>query len=88
MAYQISIPSLVSTASLPGVIVILLVHFIKVHVAAGQASRGRFRASLVPSSTTVAGLLPLISETGTQAQVLKSLMLFVGFAWSPAACWY
>lgn len=90
MGYNISMPSLVGAASLAGIIVnnaILLVHFIKGHVAAGmdvlaaagQASRDRFRAILVSSSTTVAGLLPLLAETSPQAQVLKPLVISVGF---------
>jgi multidrug efflux pump subunit AcrB len=47
--------------------------------AAGQASRDRFRAIFVSSSTTIAGLVPLLAETSTQAQVLKPLVISVSF---------
>jgi multidrug efflux pump subunit AcrB len=90
MGYNISMPSLVGAASLAGIVVnnsILLVQFIKAHidagldvvVAAGQASRDRFRAILVSSTTTIAGLIPLLAETSTQAQVLKPLVISVSF---------
>jgi multidrug efflux pump subunit AcrB len=90
MGYNISMPSLVGAASLAGIVVnnsILLVQFIKVHMdagldvvaAAGQASRDRFRAILVSSTTTIAGLVPLLAETSTQAQVLKPLVISVSF---------
>jgi multidrug efflux pump subunit AcrB len=90
MGYNISMPSLVGAASLAGIVVnnsILLVQFIKAHIeagldviaAAGQASRDRFRAILVSSTTTIAGLVPLLAETSTQAQVLKPLVISVSF---------
>jgi multidrug efflux pump subunit AcrB len=95
MGYDISMPSLVGAASLAGIVVnnsILLVHFIKTHAAAGldviaaagQASRDRFRAILVSSSTTIAGMMPLLAEQSTQAQVLKPLVISVGFGLSAA----
>ena len=90
MGYDISMPSLVGGASLAGIVVnnsILLVQFIKAHVArgmdvlraAGQASRDRFRAILLSAATTVAGILPLLAETSTQAQTLKPLVIAVAF---------
>ncbi len=90
MGYNISMPSLVGAASLAGIVVnnsILLVQFIKAHAAAGldiiaaagQASRDRFRAILVSSSTTIAAMMPLLAEQSTQAQVLKPLVISVGF---------
>jgi multidrug efflux pump subunit AcrB len=90
MGYNISMPSLVGAASLAGIVVnnsILLVQVIKAHTAAGldvvaaagQASRDRFRAILVSSTTTIAGLVPLLAETSTQAQVLKPLVISVSF---------
>ncbi|MCL4765492.1 MAG: efflux RND transporter permease subunit [Hyphomicrobiaceae bacterium] len=90
MGYAISMPSLVGAASLAGIVVnnsILMVQFIKSHTAAGldiataagQASRDRFRAIFVSASTTIAGILPLLAETSTQAQVLKPLVISVGF---------
>lgn len=90
MGYDISMPSLVGGASLAGIVVnnsILLVQFIKEHVArgmdvlqaAGQASRDRFRAILLSATTTVAGILPLLAETSPQAQTLKPLVIAVAF---------
>ncbi|MCC5988879.1 MAG: efflux RND transporter permease subunit [Pararhodobacter sp.] len=90
MGYDISMPSLVGGASLAGIVVnnsILLVQFIKAHVAegmdvlraAGQASRDRFRAILLSAVTTIVGILPLLAETSTQAQTLKPLVIAVAF---------
>ncbi|MEL6791844.1 MAG: efflux RND transporter permease subunit, partial [Pseudomonadota bacterium] len=42
--------------------------------AAPAAAEARFRAILLTSLTTVAGLLPLLSETSLQAQVLIPLV--------------
>lgn len=47
--------------------------------AAGAASRGRFRAILITTSTTVAGLLPLLAETSTQAMAVIPLVISVVF---------
>jgi len=63
------------------------VHFIKGHrerglsavQAAGQASRDRLRAILISSSTTIAGLLPLLAETSTQSDAIKPLVISVVF---------
>lgn len=90
MGYYLSMPSLIGAASLAGIVVnnaILLIHFIKEHrrrglsveVAAGQASRDRLRAILISSSTTIAGLLPLLAETSTQAGSIKPLVISVTF---------
>ncbi|WP_114966362.1 efflux RND transporter permease subunit [Alkalilacustris brevis] len=90
MGYDISMPSLVGGASLAGIVVnnsILLVQFIKAHVArgmdvlraAGQASRDRFRAIVLSATTTIVGILPLLAETSTQAQTLKPLVIAVAF---------
>ncbi|PKL94810.1 MAG: AcrB/AcrD/AcrF family protein, partial [Gammaproteobacteria bacterium HGW-Gammaproteobacteria-8] len=90
MGYYLSMPSLIGAASLAGIVVnnaILLIHFIKSHrergldasAAAGQASRDRLRAILIASSTTIAGLLPLLAETSTQAAAIKPLVIAVVF---------
>lgn len=90
MGYNLSMPSLIGAASLAGIVVnnaILLVQFIKMHVAngmtpvqaAGQASRDRFRAIFITSSTTIAGLLPLLTETSTQAMAVIPLVISVVF---------
>ncbi|MDY6979841.1 MAG: efflux RND transporter permease subunit [Pseudomonadota bacterium] len=90
MGYYLSMPSLIGAAGLAGIVVnnaILLIHFIKGHreqglsaiAAAGQASRDRLRAILISSSTTIAGLVPLLAETSTQADAIKPLVISVVF---------
>ncbi|MGR4066405.1 efflux RND transporter permease subunit [Billgrantia sp. C5P2] len=90
MGYYLSMPSLIGAASLAGIVVnnaILLIQFINTHreygldaaAAAGQASRDRLRAILISSTTTIAGLLPLLAETSTQAATIKPLVISVVF---------
>ena len=90
MGFYLSMPSLIGAASLAGIVVnnaILLIHFIKTHrargmdavAAAGQASRDRLRAILISSTTTIAGLAPLLAETSTQADAIKPLVIAVVF---------
>lgn len=90
LGYQLSMPSLLGMATLAGVVVndsILLVTFMKrriaegdeLEVAAGQAARDRFRAVMLTSLTTIAGLLPLLLETSTQAQFLIPLIVSLAF---------
>ena len=90
MGIDMSMPSMVGLASLAGVVVnnsILLVRFIKIRVAEGHsipeaaclASRQRFRAILLTSLTTVMGLLPLLTETSLQAQVMIPLVTSLAF---------
>lgn len=87
---DLSMPSMVGYASLAGVVVndsILLVTFIKIRRAKGTdiataargAARGRFRAILLTSLTTIAGLLPLLLETSLQAQVVAPLVTSIAF---------
>jgi multidrug efflux pump subunit AcrB len=83
-------PSVIGFASLSGVVVndsILLVEFLKLRVreglsvveAAKQASRERFRAVLLTSITTMAGLVPLLLERSLQAQILIPLAASIVF---------
>ena len=71
----------IGVISLAGIVVndsILMMEFIKnnekngmpSHEAAKQAAGDRFRAVMLTSSTTVAGLLPLLLEKSIQAQML------------------
>lgn len=90
MGMSISMPSLIGFVSLAGIVVndsILLVLFLKqarrdgipTIQAAGLASRLRFRAIVLTSATTMAGLLPLTLEQSTQAQVLIPVAVSIVF---------
>ena len=90
LGINMSMPSVVGFASLAGVVVnnaILIVEFIKIErregrdpsTAALNAAKRRFRAILLTSLTTVMGLLPLLTETSLQAQVLIPLVTSIAF---------
>jgi multidrug efflux pump subunit AcrB len=90
MGLDLSMPSIMGFISLSGIVVndsILLVEFLKLRVrdglevseAARQASRERFRAVLLTSVTTIAGLLPLLAERSLQAQILIPLAASIVF---------
>lgn len=90
MGLDMSMPSMMGFVSLAGIVVndsLLLVLFLKQHIddgkdpyeSASAASRARFRAIMLTSMTTVAGLLPLLFETSLQAQVLIPLAVSIGF---------
>ena len=90
MGFPLTMPSVLGFVSLAGVVVndsILLVIFLKEAraegldpaEAAGRASRERFRAILITSLTTMAGLIPLTFETSLQAVVLIPLAISIVF---------
>ncbi|MCG8448469.1 MAG: efflux RND transporter permease subunit [Pirellulales bacterium] len=90
MGVDFSMPSMLGFASLAGIVVndsILLVLFLKkersqgqdILTACGKASRLRFRAIMLTSLTTIAGLLPLLAERSLQAQVLIPLAVSIAF---------
>lgn len=90
LGLDLTIPSLVGFATLAGIVVndnILLVNFIKENVKKGddlicackQAVFDRFRAIFITSLTTLAGLLPLLTESSTQAQFLIPLVASIAF---------
>ena len=90
MGLDLSIPSLVGLATLSGVVVnnsILLVSFIHEAMEEGkdpmeatrEAAKARFRAVVLTSLTTIAGLLPLLVESSTQAQFLIPLVNSLAF---------
>ena len=94
MGDPLTLPGILGFISLAGVVVndsILLMVFIKAGVrdglgaaaAAQGASRSRFRAILLTSATTVAGLVPLMFERSQQAQTL----IPVATSSSCSACW-
>ena len=90
MGLNLSMVSMMGFISLAGVVIndsILLVQVIKrelqngldVVEAARKASRLRFRAVLLTSLTTIAGLFPLLLEKSLQAQVLVPLVASIIF---------
>ena len=87
---SLSLPSVMGYASLAGIVVndsILLMLFLKsqrragkdVTTAASEASRVRFRAVMITSLTTIAGLMPLLLERSLQAQVLIPIAISICF---------
>ena len=87
---SLSLPSMMGYASLAGIVVndsILLMLFLKgkretgedALTAASQASRMRFRAVMITSLTTIAGLMPLLLERSLQAQVLIPIAISICF---------
>jgi hydrophobic/amphiphilic exporter-1 (mainly G- bacteria), HAE1 family len=90
MGINLSMPSLLGFVSLTGIVVndsILLILYFKMRreqgaeiiEAAAQASRNRFRAIIITSTTTIAGLLPLLTERSLQAQVLIPMATSIAF---------
>lgn len=90
MGLDFTLPSMIGFVSLAGIVVndsILLVVYVKNHVeegmnfhdAASQAVRDRFRAIFLTSITTVAGMMPLLFETSTQALILVPLVTSIVF---------
>lgn len=88
LGYSLSMPSVMGFISLAGIVVndsILLVQYIRHHVDEGDevtqavvsASRERFRAVILTSLTTAAGLLPLLLETSLQAQIVQPLVVSI-----------
>jgi len=96
MGLDFSMPSMLGFVALAGVVVnnsILLVDFVKhghgasntVAEAAAKAARARFRAIFLTTLTTVAGLLPILTETNLQAQVLIPLVASLVFGLSASS---
>ncbi len=90
LGLDFTMPSMLGFVALAGIVVndsILLVNFIKhyhgdtqsVAEAAPLAAGARFRAILLTSLTTIVGLMPLLTETSLQAQVLVPLVTSLAF---------
>ena len=90
MGLDWTIPSTIGFVSLAGIVVndsIVLVRFIKSRVENGQAvteaiidaGRQRFRPVFLTSATTIAGLLPMLTETSLQAQFLVPMAASISF---------
>lgn len=89
-AINLSLPSFMGYASLAGIVVndsILLVLFLKNARAEGrspaesgvEATKTRFRAVMITSLTTIAGLMPLLLEKSLQAQILIPIAISICF---------
>ena len=85
-----TMPSLLGFIALSGIVVndsILLVEFLKERRRAGvatldaasMATRMRFRAVLLTSATTIAGLLPLLAERSLQAKIIQPIAVSTAF---------
>ncbi len=90
MGLEFTMPSMLGFVAMAGIVVndsILLVNFIKDHhktggtvaEAAPKAAKARFRAIFLTSITTIAGLMPILSETSPQAQILIPLVTSLAF---------
>ena len=90
LGLELTMPSIFGFASLAGVVVndsILLISFARRRRAEGDspadaargASRLRYRAILLTTLTTVAGLTPLLAEKSLQAQILIPLASSIVF---------
>jgi len=90
MGIEVCMPSMVGFVSLAGIVVndsILLVQFLKSRreqgystlESASMAGRERFRAVMLTSITTIAGLIPLLFEKSLQAQFLIPLATSIVF---------
>jgi len=90
LGYDWTIPSTVGFVSLSGIVVndsIVLIEFIKNRMAEGiatqkaiwMAGRQRFRAVILTSATTAAGLLPVLLERSLQAQFLIPMAVSISF---------
>lgn len=90
MGYEITLMSVFGMVALAGIVVndsLVLVDRININVGGGMnvaaavvdAGCSRFRAVIVTSLTTVAGLLPLLSERSSQAQSLIPMAISLAF---------
>lgn len=97
MGFDMTMPSMIGYVSLAGIVVndsILLVDYIKrsvaegvsAHIAAVNASKARFRAVFITSATTIAGLVPLMFETSTQAQIMQPMVVSIIFGMITSTC--
>ena len=90
LGFDFNMQSLLGVVSIAGVVVndsILMLGFIKLREKQGRPSReaaemaasDRFRAVMLTSLTTIAGLLPLLLEKSLQAQMLKGMAVSIVF---------
>lgn len=90
MGFDLSLMSLFGVVALAGIVVndsLVLIDFINVRIRDGlemfeaviDAAKSRFRAIILTSLTTVAGLLPLLAEQSMQAQFLMPMAISIAF---------
>jgi len=89
MGLDMSMPSMIGFASLSGIVVnnaILFLTFFQTHLegddyiaASLNAVRDRFRPILLSTSTTFAGLVPIMFDTSPQVQTMVPLVVSVAF---------
>ena len=88
--YTISVMSLMGLVALSGVVVndsLILIHYVNRRVREGahhhqavvEASSRRFRAILLTSLTTFFALVPILTESSTQAQVVIPMAVSLAF---------
>lgn len=89
LGLAIAMPSMIGFASLSGIVVnnsILFLTFFQTHLEKGDyvqaalnAARARFRPIILSTTTTFAGLLPIIFDTSPQVQTLVPMVVSVAF---------
>ncbi|MFH2219785.1 MAG: efflux RND transporter permease subunit [Pseudomonadota bacterium] len=90
MGLQLTIISIFGIVALSGIVVndsLILIDFInrarrgglEIHTAVVESGRDRFRAVLLTSVTTIAGLFPLLLERSFQAQFLIPMAVSISF---------
>ncbi|TDK48072.1 efflux RND transporter permease subunit [Antarcticimicrobium luteum] len=89
LGLDMSMPSMIGFASLSGIVVnnaILFLTFFQTHLegddyvsASLNAVRDRFRPILLSTSTTFAGLVPIMFDTSPQVQTMVPLVVSVAF---------
>jgi multidrug efflux pump subunit AcrB len=90
MGIPLSMPGIIGFISLSGIVVndsILMLEFIKMREKAGanpleaavNSGSDRFRALMLTSLTTIAGLLPILMEKSMQAQIIIPMAVSIVF---------
>ncbi len=98
MGLPLTLFSMFGLVALAGVVVndsIVLIDFINARLHEGrpvlealrEAGRQRFRPVLLTSLTTIAALLPLLTETSLQVQVLIPMATSLAFGLMAATIW-
>jgi len=90
LGFEVTLLSMFGMVALAGIVVndsLVLLDLVNVrirggdgvHAAAEAGARGRFRAIVLTSVTTVAGMTPLLMERSFQAQFLKPMAVSIAF---------